>query len=833
MKLFDREEKYIGNLKYTLVANHYEEINGEDTLEFTTLDNQVEKGFRVVYKDIYGHWKEFIIKGIEEEKKEDGIIKYVFCESSFYETLGDYIDDKRPSGLASIALLSALEPTRWEVGIVDDLGYSNTNFYRISAKESVHKIAKAWKGEIRTRVEISGNKITHRYVDLLARRGNDLGKRFTYTKDIESIKKTIHRDDVVTALYGYGKGEELESGGYGRRIDFADINLGKAYVENNDARLIWGRNNTDGTKAHIFGKVEFDDCEDKQELLILTQEKLEEVSTPLVTYECKVIDLKAYGLVHEGVELGDTVAIIDKDFTPELRLKARVIAIKRDILEPVNNEIILGNFIPSIVESALEDRIFIENFRNKQGIWDRSNVINQDGSINANILNDLVNELNTRMNSQGGYVYISEDGKGLTTYDKPLDQDPTMAIQILGGSFRIANSKLPNNEWDWRTFGTGEGFVADLITAGHFNGALITAGTITAEQIAVSSESTLDHTIAQLMLSNESFTTRLQSIEANMNFQYMQDTAPENPSIGDVWFSTSNEVFIVNNLLMTVDEMLEIVDYYGNSLNRSYRWDGSNWEWVEDGAITELRQDVSEVVQTSEELSGRVSSTETNLVNLNTRVSSAETKITPTAITNTVESNTTTLAKKSELQQTDEAFTLKFNNLKKLDQGEIIETGTFLFDKDKLRVYHSVDETQYSDVRFDGFYRMWENGEGAYLNDIYAVTNLTSDVDRSSPVSVTVNLPERFRDRDFEIFLSPVAFYLNGLVHIYSDGRANYGMDKLRLVLKEDYRNVNPISLPPYVEISAYMEVTKERAGNEPDPPLYRDLGFSMIVVGY
>src|SRR5690606_26396534 len=194
--------------------------------------------------------------GVEEIKQPDGIIKSVYCESSFYETLGDYIEDKRPyNTTANIALERALEPTRWEVGIVDDLGINSVNFYHISAKEAVQKVAEAWKGEIRTRVEVSGNRIVRRYVDLLAKRGNDTGKRFTYTKDIEEIKKIIHRDDVITALYGYGKGEEIEeTGGYGRRITFGDINGGKNYVENEEARLIWGRNNPDGTKSHVFGK---------------------------------------------------------------------------------------------------------------------------------------------------------------------------------------------------------------------------------------------------------------------------------------------------------------------------------------------------------------------------------------------------------------------------------------------------------------------------------------------------------------------------------------------------------------------------------------------------
>jgi hypothetical protein len=45
-----------------------------------------------------------------------------------------------------------------------------------------------------------------------------------------------------------------------------------------------------------------------------------------------------------------------------------------------------------------------------------------------------------------------------------------MAIQLLGGSFRIANSKLPNGEWNWRTFGDGNGFVADAFIGGLLKG---------------------------------------------------------------------------------------------------------------------------------------------------------------------------------------------------------------------------------------------------------------------------------------------------------------------------------------------------------------------------
>src|SRR5699024_4808585 len=83
---------------------------------------------------------------------------------------------------------------------------------------------------------------------------------------------------------------------------------------------------------------------------------------------------------------------------------------------------------------------------------------------------NLIAEMNERGNRQGGYVYVDENGRGLTTDSKPLDQNPTMAIQLLGGAFRIANSKLRNGEFEWRTYGDGNGCVADMIVAGIIKG---------------------------------------------------------------------------------------------------------------------------------------------------------------------------------------------------------------------------------------------------------------------------------------------------------------------------------------------------------------------------
>ncbi len=464
MLLFDREEKCMGKIKDIITIKHTEEINGENILEIITLDVSIQKEYRILYKSIYGYWNEFIVKGIEEEHTNEGIQRTLYCENSFYETIGDYVEDKRPNGVtANIALENALLTTRWEVGQVDDLGINSTNFYHISAKEAVQKVAETWQGELRTRITISGNKITGRYVDLLAKRGQDLGKRFTYTKDMESITKIVHRDDVITALYGYGKGEELESGGHGRRIDFAEINDGLAYIENIEARDIWGRNNGDGTKAHIFGKVEFDDCEDVGELLELTQAKLQELSEPAITYEAKVIDLKAFGFEHEGVELGDTVAVIDKEL--DIRVNARVIKIVRDLLEPENNDITLGNFMPNITDLWSKQGEYINNFRDKQGVWDRSNIIDKDGNINTQYLDGVIDVLKHQLLATESGWYTDDSGNIVFE-----NNSKTSAMMLTGEGFMIANSKLPNGEYDYKTFGTGDGFVATMIIAGTLQG---------------------------------------------------------------------------------------------------------------------------------------------------------------------------------------------------------------------------------------------------------------------------------------------------------------------------------------------------------------------------
>ena len=66
----------------------------------------------------------------------------------------------------------------------------------------------------------------------------------------------------------------------------------------------------------------------------------------------------------------------------------------------------------------------------------------------------------------------------------------------------------------------------------------------------------------------------------------------------------------------------------------------------------------------------------------------------------------------------------------------------------------------FSAVTKDGFYRKWLYGEGKYLNDIYITQYIPPDTYYSEPpASVVVSLPQRFRGRNAEVFLSPITWF--------------------------------------------------------------------------
>lgn len=469
MILFDRWGTQLGTVSGIAEAKWSEVLNGEDAVSVKA-SYPLAKGNRIVWRDTHGEWHEHAIASVVQTHDGGRVTYSAECENSISELYGDFIGDKRPeNATASAALSVALEPTRWDVGTVTVPGTKSTNFYRENCRKSVQKIIETWGGELSTSISISGCEVASRKVNI-TRRGSDNGRRFEYGSGMTGIKRTFIADDVCTAMFGYGKGEEVGNG-YGRGIDFADINDGKEYVESAEALETWGRPDGNGGKAHVFGKAEFSDCDNKAELLELTRAELANRCVPKVSYEASVSVFAENGFGFSDVAIGDDVALIDRTFSPEIRVKGRVTKIVRDMLDDDRpTDVTIGNIVESAADMVADQYAELQSLSSRATGWDVA------AYTPSAYINQLIDGLNKEFDAGASYIYQSPE-QGIIVGSVPLDPDtgeptrsPASAIQLKGGGFRIANSLKSDGSWNWRTFGTGDGFTADVLNAGAIKG---------------------------------------------------------------------------------------------------------------------------------------------------------------------------------------------------------------------------------------------------------------------------------------------------------------------------------------------------------------------------
>lgn len=482
--LFDRWGENMGRLAYT-AATHTEALDGTDELKITC-SRELSKGQRVVWVDRQGNAHEHLVDEVSQVH-DDGGKTYceAVCINSIAELLDDYIEDKRPSGGVAEALTSILGGTRWEVGTCDLKSSASHTFYHVSVREGLTDLIATWGGELETRIETDGVKVTHRYIGVRASRGDQQSpKRFTWTKDIVDIKRTVGSANPKTRVYGYGKGVETDTGGYGRRLTFGDINGGKDYVEDSEATKIWGHPDGSGGILPAVDTYVNEQCEDAAQLLKEAQDYLDTVKEPTVSYEANVLDLYAYGRTWEGVALGDCVAIIDKQFAESgIRLKGRVSQIERDLVT-AETTVTFGNLV-----DALTDMWETVAGALKSGAASRANY---DAVANPSVgwLQLLQSALNKQFNAVGTYKVESfELGQIFSNValnpetGTPVKTTSNMwAVNINGMGIRLASTLTASGEWAWTTFITGQSVNADCINVGTMHADRVRAGLLTDEK---------------------------------------------------------------------------------------------------------------------------------------------------------------------------------------------------------------------------------------------------------------------------------------------------------------------------------------------------------------
>lgn len=469
--LFDRFGKPLGDIATVLEAIRTRAADGTDTLDITVI-GEIGKDERIVFKDSMGRWAEYICQYPETERSTGRPVTTAYCSGSVSELSRTYIEDRRNRDATSVACAAkAFDGTKWKTGTIQAGTSTHTadlSFYHTSAIDALDRVCDTFGLELSARIEVSGDRVSARYVDLLEHRGQSVAtRRFEYGHDLTSVKRTVDGDDVVTRLWCWGKGVEAAgedgnaTGGYGRKIGISDVNGGKPYIDADASTLAqWGIIGADGKIHPAEGSYEDGDIDDPAKLLAAGKAYLAKASKPSVSYTADVETLGKAGFDAAGVDVGDDVQIVDTTFTPALRLEGRVLKIEEDLIGgPDATKITLGNIRQTITQRMGSQQQQLDKLINSSGAW------NDAAGGKGVYIADLIDRINQVMNETGGYVYQTPN-QGIYVYDKPIDQHPTQVIQIGGGYWRCASSKKANGDWNWRSLANGKGIFADAIYTG-------------------------------------------------------------------------------------------------------------------------------------------------------------------------------------------------------------------------------------------------------------------------------------------------------------------------------------------------------------------------------
>ena len=414
--IFNKEDELLSATKLYTRGKFTDTVSAEVEFELEISLSEdsskfIKEGNQVAFKDLDRNFRLFTIREVDKETSDNDTVVTATCLPAREELIDAIIEDRRPQNTTALnALTNALETSRWQVGNVADLGLGSTNFYYENALSCIQKILNEWGGELVDRIEISGNKISGRYIDIVTARGNENGKVFRPTKDIESLaEKVIFYPK--TALYGIGSSEQTEAGGYTRKLKFSNVEwsvangdpvdkpLGQDWVGSNDAKSMFGIPNGSGGFLHRFGAFEDSQETDPEVLLQKTWEEVLKRTEPLISYELDVISFESLaGYEHEKARLGDKVAIISEEFGTNLIFQSRIEKFVYDIGDPQNAEITVGNLIDYLSDNDDDINKVIDIVNDKSGIWD---------TVDDNSFPDITPPVPTNVVANGLFKNIS------------------------------------------------------------------------------------------------------------------------------------------------------------------------------------------------------------------------------------------------------------------------------------------------------------------------------------------------------------------------------------------------------------------------------------------
>ena len=513
--------KYSENDSKATSAILYKKINNVFTLEIDIPTNcdasqSITNTSDLVLYDTEGNLQEFHVTELTD-LHEYSVVRTVYAEQSISELIEDIITGgvEMPTTTNPADYLAyILSFTRWSVGTIDSGIYNSRWKEDLTGKnclEALQMFMNKYNCEFIVRYESdSKDRITGRYIDIKKTIGNNYGKRFEDTKDINALKRNLDLDSIKTAIYPrIAKQSNDENGN--TTVEYIDIStvdwsvaagdpvdkpLGQTVLVDPDANTMYKRlNNKTGKLQERIMYAEWTEqtAKDAEDLCKQAWRILKANSVIYPSYEVTASDLyKLSGnnsdYAHEQVSLGDTCIIIDRKITPELRATTRVVEIEEDLLNPINNKYVFGKYRQTLATSNVDQQKSIE-----EKLAELSGRIQgmtipevkpqyQSGKV---YYEDIKQDVQNEFMSSNGYV-MAEDSNGFWVMDAPQGGNPTKALILKGGNLAIATYNTVTGTWEVGTFINGTSVNADYINTGHISADVIAAHSITSDHLTAS-----------------------------------------------------------------------------------------------------------------------------------------------------------------------------------------------------------------------------------------------------------------------------------------------------------------------------------------------------------
>ena len=513
--------KYSENDSKATSAILYKKINNVFTLEIDIPTNcdasqSITNTSDLILYDTEDNLQEFHVTEVSD-LHEYSVIRTVYAEQSICELIDDIIisGTEMPTTTNPADYLAyILSFTRWSVGTVDSGIYNSRWKEDLTGKnclEALQMFMNKYNCEFIVRYESdSKNRITGRYIDIKKTIGNNYGKRFEDTKDINALKRNLDLDSIKTAIYPrIAKQSNDDSGN--STVEYVDIStvewsvaagdpvnkpLGQTILVDPDADAMYKRLNSKNGKLQeriMYAEWSDQTAKDAEDLCSQAWRILRANSVLNPSYEVNASDLyKLSGnnsdYAHEQVSLGDTCIIIDRKITPELRATTRVVEIEEDLLNPINNKYVFGKYRQTLATSNVDQQKSIEEKLTELSGRIQGMTIPevkpqyQSGKV---YYEDIKQDIQNEFMSASGYV-MAEDSNGFWVMDAPQGGTPTKALILKGGNLAIATYNTATSAWEVGTFINGTSVNADYINTGHISADVIATHSITTDHLTAS-----------------------------------------------------------------------------------------------------------------------------------------------------------------------------------------------------------------------------------------------------------------------------------------------------------------------------------------------------------